>query len=281
MRRIEPPTEDTLDTYLLCARSVQSAAKKNRLLSVQADIAEAADEYFEAAMEAALDRITPLTDIAGIITKDEMIMLYKSEMARKGSAARGIYDRLMSAPLHRRCPLCGQRIVSTLDHHLPESRYPVFAVFPYNLVPACKDCNKEKGASTPIDPEHQTMHPYFDDFETERWLYARVIHSQPAVVEFFVSPPDHWNDVKKQRAYHHFRLLKLDELYASHAAEELLNIRHRLVDLSDKAGKEEVRQHLQSEARSRVAAHVNSWLTATYEAVSSDDWFCSGGFADI
>jgi hypothetical protein len=278
MRRIQPPSESANYTYRLCAQSVRNAAERTRLLSVEADIVAAAEVYVEAAMEAGLHQIPQSPDVAGTVTKKEMIKLYENHMARKGAAARGVYDRLMSAPQHKRCPLCGQRVVSTLDHHLPESIYPTFSVFPHNLVPACKDCNKEKGAATPQDAGQQTMHPYFDDFETERWLYAGVVHTQPAAVQFFVRPPDHWEDIKKLRNINHFKLLKLDELYASHAAEELLNIRHGLIDLLINAGREGVRQHLQSEAESRSAAHVNSWQTATYEALAIDDWFCDGAF---
>jgi hypothetical protein len=248
------------------------------LLSVRPDISTAAEAYVEAAMEALLYQIPPSPHVSGRVTKEEMIRLYKSHMARKGAAAREIYDRLMSAPQHKRCPLCGQRVVSTLDHHLPESIYPIFSVFPHNLVPTCKDCNKEKGTSTPQNAEQQTMHPYFDDFETERWLYAEVVHAQPAAIRFFVEPPAHWMEIKMQRTIHHFSLLKLDELYASHAAEELLNIRHGLIILLNSTGSDGVRQHLQREAESRAAIHVNSWQTAAYEALANDDWFCAGAF---
>jgi hypothetical protein len=279
MWRIEAPCESAGDTYRLCIQSTRDKAKRERLLSVENVINVAAESYLEAASEEALHRIGSSPDVVGVVSKGEMTELYNNQMVRKGTAARKVYDRLMSAPRHGRCPLCGQRVASTLDHYLPESIYPVFAVFPHNLVPACKDCNKEKGCAVPVDAGHQAIHPYFDDFETERWLYAEVIHTDPPAVQFFVRPPTHWSDVKKQRVKYHFNLLKLVELYASHAASEISSIRYGLINLSEDVGGEGVRRHLRSEAATRAAANVNSWQTALYEALASDHWFCEGGFA--
>jgi len=280
MRRLARPTDDAAEVYRRCAEAVRSTVRRNRMLSVAPDVVVATEEYIDAATEAVLHEIPQTEGVGGTVSTQEMVSLYRTHMVRKDAVAREVYDRLMAAPSHRKCPLCGQRIVSTIDHHLPESLYPAFAVFPQNLIPACKDCNTEKGTATPVDAEHQTVHPYFDDFESERWLYADVCHGQPAALSFLVSPPEHWDETKKRRAVHHFTLLKLNELYAAHAAEELVNIRYGLSDLYEKAGSEGVRRHLQGEATSRAASQLNSWQTATYEAIASDDWFCDGGFAE-
>lgn len=280
MRRLDPPTDDAAEVYRRCAQAVRRVAQRNRMLSVEPDIVAATEGYISAATFAVLHNIPQTNGVADTVSTKEMVSLYRTHMVRKDAVAREVYDRLMAAPRHKKCPLCGQRIVSTVDHHLPESLYPAFAVFPHNLIPACKDCNKEKGTATPVDADNQTVHPYFDDFESERWLYAVVCHSRPAALGFSVSPPEHWRESKKRRAVYHFTLLKLNELYAAHAAEELVNIRQSLADLYEKAGSEGVRRHLQSEATSRTAAHVNSWQTATYGALASDEWFCEGGFAE-
>lgn len=280
MRRLNPPIDDVAKVYRQCASSVRDNEKKNRMLLIEPEIAAASEEYITAATNAALNEI-PLTEgVSNTVSTNEMVSLYKTHMVRKRAAAREVYDRLMSSPRYNKCPLCGQRVVSTLDHHLPESRYPTFAVFPHNLVPACKDCNKEKGTAIPTDIEKQTIHPYFDDFETERWLYASVSNTTPVVLSFFVSPPNHWSEIKQRRAAYHFNILKLNKLFTAHAAEELANIRYYLTELYRKTGKQGVRDHLQQVATSRSAVQMNSWQTATYEAIASDDWFCDGGFIE-
>lgn len=57
------------------------------------------------------------------------------------------------------CPMCGGTGVAALDHVLPKSHYPEFAIFSFNLVPTCDACNRRrlnKGA------KFHFVHPYFD-----------------------------------------------------------------------------------------------------------------------
>ena len=281
MRRLNPPNNDAVEVYRRCAQAVRSAERRNRMLLIESDVKVAAENYINAATLAVLHELPQTEGVAKTVSTKEMVSLYQTHMVRKDAVCREVYDLLMAAPRHKKCPLCGQRVVSTIDHHLPESLYPTFALFPHNLIPACKDCNKEKGASMPTEAANQTIHPYFDDFESERWLYAFVLHRQPAAIKFLVSPPAHWDEIKKRRAEYHFKLLKLDELYAVHAAEELINIRYYLENLYSKAGSEGISNHLQDEAISRAAAYTNSWQTATYEVLANDNWFCEGGFMYI
>ena len=72
-----------------------------------------------------------------------------------------------------------------------------------------------------------------------------------------------------------------DRLYAAHAAQELVQMRHQLALVFDRGGDKAVREHLLDVAASRCMAHANSWQTALYEALGDCDWFCCGGFAKI
>lgn len=91
-------------------------------------------------------------------------------------------------------------------------------------------------------------------------------------------PPPSWPAVWCERARYHFKVLHLAKLYASQAAQELVNIRHYLASLHKESGAEGVKRHLTEQATSREAAHPNSWQTATYKALSASTWFCNGGF---
>lgn len=200
-------------------------------------------------------------------------------MAKKGSPGRDIYDELISAPAQGRCPLCGHRLVTTLDHHLPKVHYPALAVAPLNLVPSCGDCNKAKLASIPRNAEDVSLHPYFDDIDDERWLRADVDETRPAALAFRVEAPGAWGDLLRIRVLNHFRAFGVPELYATQAAEELLNIRHQLAELYRVAGAVGVRLQLQDRALSCGQARRNGWRTAAYEAWTASEWFCNGGFA--
>lgn len=73
-------------------------------------------------------------------------------------------DKIILLAHNGRCPYCGQQIVKTLDHYLPKTLYPTYAITPYNLVPSCDACNKIKMTESFDSYEQQTIHPYYDDF---------------------------------------------------------------------------------------------------------------------
>ncbi|WP_245591702.1 HNH endonuclease [Cystobacter fuscus] len=216
--------------------------------------------------------------VGGVITKDEMEAVYTQRMAKKGAPGRDIYDKLISAPAQGRCPLCAQRLVTTLDHHLPKAHYPALAVAPLNLVPSCADCNKAKLDIAPRAATDVPLHPYFDDIDQERWLYAEVIKTRPAALRFYVDAPNTWDVVLQRRVRTHFKTLGLARLYATEAAEELFNIHHYLGDIHAATGTDAVRSHLQERAASCRHSRRNGWRTAAYDAWAASDWFCGGGF---
>jgi len=153
------------------------------------------------------------------------------------------------------------------------------AVTPINLIPACFDCNKTKSDIVPKVAQEQTLHPYFDDVEGERWLYATVVKNNPAALQFFVKPALTWSRLTGARVQYHFEVFKLAKRYASFAAEELQILRQQMSFLHAAAGANEVEKHLTERTLSCEAIHLNSWQSATYRALSESVWYTTGGFA--
>ncbi len=94
------------------------------------------------------DLLTREKTVGGQVTIDEMKSLYATGMSASSGAARRYYDEIVNAAPNRICPLCGVGTVTTLDHHLPQSKYPDYVLVPANLVPSCSDCNKTKFTSS-------------------------------------------------------------------------------------------------------------------------------------
>lgn len=278
MRKLPKPIEDPIDVLLTCTYRSRNMDLKSRLTAAKDVFAAAATQYEMAAASAQLHTLVPECNVAGTVTCDEMKRVYNEQMVAKNSPGRPIYDRLLASPRFGICPLCGQRLVSTLDHHLPQASFPALVVVPTNLVPSCSDCNRTKHSAVPHKAGEQTLHPYFDDVESDRWLYAEVLSAPAATLRFYVDPPAYWDPVKSDRVRYHFRLFRLARLYASQAGNELVNIRDRLSSLHKEAGRAKVEMHLKSEADSRIAANCNSWQAAMYTALASNSWYCSGGF---
>lgn len=281
MWQLEAPNQTARDTFLLCISRVRNPGLRARLRSIEDNIAAASDEFEDAAgaVTPVLHTLLRTNTVGGVVTADEMSDVYTHRMAKKGAPGRPIYDEILLSPAHARCPLCGQRTVSTLDHHLPKAEYPALAVAPVNLIPSCKDCNTIKLEAFPTSSEEETIHPYFDDIATDLWLHAEVLQTQPAALRFFVSPPSNWDATKAERMQNHFNTFHLADLYASHAATELIGMRYTLTIISNGGGPAAVQNHLAEIAAGKSAAFINSWQTAAYHALSNNHWFCNGGFA--
>jgi hypothetical protein len=236
------------------------------------------DVFFEAASASDTHRLTTPEFSLEDVSKDEMTWLYNKRFVQS-TPARPLYSRLKLSAHNEKCPLCGHRNVTTLDHYMPKAKFPTLAVDPVNLIPSCGDCNKAKQDVVVTEAEKATLHPYFDEVGNDPWLVAEVIPGAPASVKFRVRPPDTWSALLCQRLRHHFRLFGLGSLYRIEAAQELSNVRFALQKLFDSAGVAAVRAHLHEQALSRRSAYLNSWQTATYSAFAESDWFVNGGFS--
>ena len=196
----------------------------------------------------------------------EMEKVYTQRMAKTGAPGRYVYDEIFASSPHGRCPLCAQRSVATLDHHLPKAHFPALAVAPLNLVSACSDCNKAKLSSVPTRAEDVSLHPYYDDLGDQVWLAAEVVEKRPTALRFYVVEPAVWDPVLAARVRKHFRSLGLAALYASQSAEELVNIRYQLTTLRASDPAAGVRDELARRAKSCAVGRPNGWRAAAYRA---------------
>lgn len=215
--------------------------------------------------------------IFGFTSKDDYVRLYDRYFVKGRVKIRKIYD-ILRASSHGLCPLCGIGTVTTLDHYLPKTRYPVFSIHARNLVPACEQCNKIKGS--PIFDNESKMHlyAYGDDskFYFEDWVSANIIQAHGVLhFDFYTSPPVGWSEIEKQRAVEHFRMFGLAKRYKTEASllitSIIFNIREILKTKSHLAVKD---YYL------RIAEEVppNSTYGVMYKAIANDINICKGLF---
>lgn len=277
---VERPELDAGETFTTCISRVRNPEMRRRLRTIRPNIEAAAADYAEKAENCELHLIRR-TNAIGQVPGSEMVKTYDRRMVKKGQPGRPIYDQIKLLPEGDRCPFCDQRIISMLDHILPKSRYPVFAVAPNNLVGVCSDCNKAKLDVVPTSARDTVLHPYYDEVNDQQWLIARVVQTIPAALTFHVIYVDEWDDVLNARIARQFDLLGLADLYSSQAARETTDIRQNLQQHFEYGGVAAVRAELEHHWDSRQANRINSWQTATYEALAESVWFCDGGFAEM
>ncbi|NTW88512.1 MAG: hypothetical protein HGB26_05170 [Desulfobulbaceae bacterium] len=280
MIKLDRPSQQPGEVFTTCINRVRDIHLKNRLEGALQAVIDASTEFDNAASHTRLHQIIPQTMVGGLVTQLEMESVYTQRMAKKDAPGRDIYDQLINSAPQGKCPLCAHRQVSTLDHHLPKALYPALSVTPLNLVPACGDCNKAKLTTAPITSADETLHPYYDDIDSDLWLAAEIVQTRPAAVRFFIEAPSSWSVELKLRVEKHFSTFGLAKLYSLEAADELNNIRYELKMLFGRGGADLVKTHLCDRAESCYYARRNGWRTASYNAFSNSDWFCNGGFRE-
>lgn len=279
MRTLPMPQFPAADVLATCIGGVRDPGLAARVQASAPQLLATAASYDQLAQAESLHQVARVPGV-GAVTGTELQSLYSGQMSANRGAARPIYDALRNAPPNAKCPLCGIGTVTVLDHHLPKSQYPDLSVCPRNLVPACDFCNNAKRARYPVSAETQTIHPYFDDFTQEQWIFARLDTAGLPVLVFQVVPPPHWPPVRRSRAQRHFDVVKLGQAYTANANDDLGPLRGHLARIAETQGDQGVRAYLLEE-RMRYAVRINSWQHATYQALAADAWFVAGGFLDI
>ena len=283
MRAVAKPTNDPLGVFSMCVDSIDDSDLRIRLKGISSNFVKAAIDYEQLAINSALYTIpeTPgnnSTVVLGGVTKGELKGVYTQHFVPKEKPARHIYESLLSLSKGKQCPLCGFGQVKTLDHYLPKAKFPLFSVLPANLIPACRDCNTGKLASTANQAKEQPIHPYFDKahFFSDQWLFATVEQKAPAAVSFYVQPPQGWDQLSKDRANAHFESFALSDRFSIEVANQLAVLLHELKDLSDEAMR---REHLHQRAGCYMKVHKNSWQAALHQALANSVWYCQDGFS--
>lgn len=178
MRIVKKPEEGVREVFEECISTFRDLDLQKRL-SLCTDAIESATRTFE---ERVKDNCTYTIfsheDVEGIVTAKEMSNVYTQKLVAKTSTARKYYDKVLSAPKSGVCPLCGIRLATTLDHYLPKMKYPSLAVSLINLVPACKDCNTVKLDKVFKESSEDTLHPYYDNITSDKWLQVEIIHAE-------------------------------------------------------------------------------------------------------
>ncbi|MCH9660025.1 MAG: HNH endonuclease [Bacteroidetes bacterium] len=289
MKRLSIPSVSMQDSYKTCISGVVNDDGLRKRLEACCDrFKDNSDEYFRKGCDGKLYSIVPIKHecnedpvVVGEVIKSELVKLYDYYMVNKTKkSARKIYDQLILAA-NEKCPFCGGiGRPKNLDHFLPKAHYPQFSVFPLNLVPACRDCNMDgKGNIYATSAEEQVLHPYLDNdrFFNEQWIFARVIQSDPCVLEFYVKPPECWDDTAKSRIKKHFKSFDLADRYGIQAAEELSILIDQRKEFMCAYSPDDFGMHLRSIANS-PSLFVNHWRKVMHQALAGDTWFCSNKF---
>lgn len=248
--------------------------RKTRLNNSKQSLLEYSRHYKDIAELGLLSAEERNFEIQGGALKNDMIYLYDERLVKSVNGKK-YYDKIKAAAPHGKCPICGYYEADTLDHYLPKAVYHRYAVTVENLVPECIACNKKKTTRIANSRDEETIHPYFDDFDDEVWMYATINKQagKPFGFEFEVRKPDSWDDQKFIRAQNHLKVYKLYDLYRVLSATEINTVLLRIQKLYRRVRDIDfLRDTIKDECDIEREQRKNSWQAAMYQCIYEDTW---------
>jgi hypothetical protein len=187
-----------------------------------------------------------------------------------------------------RCPSCGGARPVTLDHHLAQTPFPEFAIYPLNLVAMCGPCNQHKSASTGKTIATAFIHPYLDQIPTVSFLTPTVTRANGSyTVSFAFTPAEIPDAVLAGRMARQLKRVDFNKALLPEVGE-LLN------ELALRIGREIVQPnggvidqpliqaYLDANADRIEEQHrVGFWQAIMSRGLANDAGFCLGGYRDL
>lgn len=214
-----------------------------------------------------------------VVSKDEMESLYTQNLVSfpgSDEIGREIYDYLKSLALDSMCPYCTISKASTLDHYLPKSEFPIYAVTPANLVPCCRECNSTKDTNYSHVKEEMFVHPYYEDVDNFIWLDCLLEKDiWPLSFKYRVIVKNDANYIMAKRIDYQHKLLKLTTFYNDKANRLFRSRVKNIIKNYETGGVDSVRSLLLDAEESCRCAELNSWEACMYKSLLHSEWFFS------
>ena len=177
-----------------------------------------------------------------------------------------------------KCPYCGFGEISELDHHLPRSKYNLFAIYARNLIPCCHVCNSKKSALAKHQPDAQIAHVYFQEFPQARFMFAHAEVSENSLyITFSIAQCSGMENSLFQRLKFQFERFELNERY-QREVNDFLSSHGPSIEDAARGGPASLRSWLE---RSRNDLQkkfgLNDWRPVVLDALlqSNDFWALS------
>lgn len=266
MRKYDKPDFDVKEIVLACANSIRDTEKKERIEKASEYIAKKSNEYDSLAESHHLFQLDKHNMVDGLVSADEMKQLYDDKFVNHKSVRSKYYDKIMILT-NGVCPVCELGQVGNLDHYMPKSLYPTYALTPYNLIPICRDCNFKKKNDTFSSYEKAPIHPYYDETDDEIWLKAELnIVENGLVASYFVNQ-ENIDDAFAKKCISHMIIFDLYNKYAIEAAREISENMLMWRKGINRWGEDGIKDFINDIIESLECTQKNSWKVALYRAL--------------
>jgi hypothetical protein len=274
LRSLPPPAADHQSVFNRCVAETKSAADRNILVGLGAQVVAAGRNYINHA-NAQLHQIA----LMGWSENQKLLLesLYSDQLVGAGGAERNLYDTIRTSAT--RCPYCTFGEICEVDHFLPKKKFPEYAVLPANLLPICHLCNHTKRSKRPLSANAYLLHPYFDRLPAVTWLFAEMIFEAggPVLKYRIELDPGIHGDIAHRLGYH-FDVLRLGKRFRETSAVVLAEIEEMLTGHLGALAPNAIAHHFALEAIRKYKVHGNCIEAAAFRAASESDDYCAGNY---
>jgi hypothetical protein len=275
MRTISPPAFGVREVI----ESFSHGPRVNGLHRLVADFVTAEADYVAVLRARAPHLLCPFPAGLSALAAADASWAYEEHFRSTTGGGRTFYESIRG--VDEPCGTCRVRKARVVDHYLPRSIYPAYAIQPTNLVPICSDCNDRKLDEVPSPARVHFLHPYFDHLGDDGWLVARVTDGPGRPVAFSVNRGYIANPGLEQRAIAHMEYFRLSTAFAKHAGDFLVDHVYILDRFLANHGPSKVSDHLFELSDSSRAGGAHPWIAASLAAWAADERFCGGAWNEI
>lgn len=246
------------------------AAKRENVLLTRPDFLDAVkvryEEYFENFSQ---ENLLLIKDSIYAKNHPELTSCYKSKTQKVSELITEIKDN-QSIEAKSKCQYCGINKPKTIDHYLPISLYPEFAVLAINLLPCCNECNKKKDNYWKADSFRGILNFYVDNIPDEQFLTASISVQNDLPLTTFTHDFSSIEEDLSNIIRAHFNRLELFDRYDEESAEEISEISRQLSIYSKDKTIDELKVLLKEDSEGLKNKYGNNYWKAVLRNALSE-----------
>lgn len=165
--------DNCFDVHRKAVNAKNKSVRKTRLQNMDLIIEQEYKIYSDFFKKNKLNLVKPNSELNENNIQSDLLSLYNYQ----SNTIKNLRERirnLQPSTIQITCQNCTIDTVGTLDHILPKTAYPAFAVNPLNLFPCCSKCNSYKLDSISSTTNQKFLNLYLDDLPKEQYLFVNI-----------------------------------------------------------------------------------------------------------
>lgn len=274
MRNVKPFSNDCFKIFIDAVNRKNVGVDKSSLLSIKKEIEGDYNIYKNKFIVNDISSINP--NILFTPHKERLQSLYDYQNKAIRDIRKNIEDCQIET-IRYTCQNCSLDSVSTMDHVLPQSQYPEFAINAYNLFPCCSICNTFKNKAIKDGEGNDIfLNLFLDILPEEQYLFVNIIVDENNEIDFqfYLSNVNMIDPAIYNRIKSHFKKLYLLDRMRNKAISSLTELRNLIETMLKYLPIDTIKSAVIDNANKEKEAYgYNYWKSVLYVELVNNDLF--------